>query len=143
MRRRDGEFNTKRQVRPANEVDGAMLTHLEATVKYGGNPEHKSDPGDFGLTPPAAPRPDKTLCDLAGVRARQVALSLLRSGIGKGLISRQERNGFPKNIWAVDQRDFAFEAQLENPTDGVYHGYPMPSADPFRAEVVRLWKERS
>src|SRR5271156_816767 len=78
----------------------------------------------------------------AGVRARRVALSLLRSGIGKGLISRQERNGFPKNIWAVDEHDFAFEAQLENLAAGVYHGYPLPSADPFSVEVMRLWKER-
>jgi hypothetical protein len=141
MRRR-GEFNPKRQVRPVDKADRTMLNRLARVVKYGGNPEHKSDPGDFGLTPPATPKPDKTLCDLAGVRARRVALSLLRSGIGKGLISRQERNGFPKNIWAVDEHDFAFEAQLENPAAGVYHGYPLPSADPFSVEVMRLWKER-
>src|SRR5271170_205021 len=63
MRRR-GEFNPKRQVRPVDKADRTMLNRLARVVKYGGNPEHKSDPGDFGLTPPATPKPDKTLCDL-------------------------------------------------------------------------------
>jgi hypothetical protein len=97
MRRRGG-FNPKRQLREKTEADRPALDALAKSVKYGGNPEHKSDPGDFGLTPPSTPRPDKTLCDLAGVRRRRVAISLLREGIVKGLVSRQERNGFPKNV---------------------------------------------
>ena len=141
MRRR-GEFNAKRQVRSASQAEASDLARLVGTVSYGGNPEHKSDPGDFGLTPPASPRPDKTLCDRAGVRERRVALLLLRAGIRKGLVSRNERNGFPKNVWAVDESGLPFEAQLENPTSGVYHGYPMPSSDPFSEEISRLWEER-
>jgi hypothetical protein len=34
------------------------------------------------------------------------------------------------------------EGQLENPEKGVYHGYPMPEADPLRADVLRVWFER-
>ena len=50
-------------------------------VKYGGNPEHKRNPGDFGLTPPSQPRADKTLCDEVAVFKRTTALRLLRKGI--------------------------------------------------------------
>jgi hypothetical protein len=117
----------------------AELNALADTVGYGGNPEHKSSAGDFGLTPPSAPRGDKTLCDRAGIRLKSEALSILRSGVRKGLISRQTRGRFPQNIWAVTDDGTAFEAQLENQETGSYHGYPMPGDDDFRATVVRAW----
>lgn len=37
------------------------LAKLASQVKYGGNPEHKRNPGNFGLTPPSGPRPGKSL----------------------------------------------------------------------------------
>ena len=65
--------------------DPSVLQDLAARVRYGGNPEHKRNPGDFGLTPSARLRADKTACDEVGITKRQVALRLLREGIKKGL----------------------------------------------------------
>ena len=64
---------------------------LAGRVTYGGNPEHKRKPGDFGLTPPAAPQADKSLCDAVGVFDLRTALCLLREGIKRGLVSEQVR----------------------------------------------------
>ena len=117
----------------------AELIALADEVSYGGNPEHKSTPGHFGLTPPSAWRGDKTLCDPAGIQSPSEARSILRSGVLKGLISRQTRGRFPQNVWAVADDGTAFEAQLENQETGTYHGYPMPVDDEFRPAVLRAW----
>jgi hypothetical protein len=118
----------------------AELTAMASRISYSGNPEHKRNAGDFALTPPSAPRADKTLCDLAGIRSRSDALSALRSGVLRGLISDQKRGAFPQNIWAVTSDGIALEAQLDNQETGTYHGYPMPEADPFREVVLRAWR---
>jgi hypothetical protein len=134
-------FNPKRRLAPlpeSSKVTGE-LEHIADTVRYGGNPEHKFNPGDFGLTPPSDPRPGKTLCDIAGILSKDMALDLLKNGIKKGLVSVQERNGFPQNVWAVTEDDIALEAQLENAETGQYHGYPMLPADPLREQVVERW----
>jgi hypothetical protein len=112
-----------------------------ATVRYGGNPEHKRNPGNFGLTPPASPRRDKTLCDEAGIFDRDQALMLLREGIRSGLVSEPQGADYPQNVWAVSPEGVPLEAQLENAANGTYHGYPMPEADPFRDTVIANWKE--
>src|SRR4051794_5366607 len=101
---------------------------LASRAEYGGNPEHKRSPADFGLTPPVSPRPGKTLCDGAGQVAKADAERLLRAGLKKDMLSEQRRSGWPKNVWAVHEGQ-AFEAQLENSDQGVYHGYPMPIDD--------------
>src|SRR5512147_276293 len=78
MKRRTS-FNPKRRFKvspPARE----QLDRLVDMIGCGGNPEHKRNPGDFGLNPPTQPRADKTLCDLACVFTRQQALNLLRGG---------------------------------------------------------------
>ncbi len=76
-------------------------TDLAQRTCYGGNPEHKRHPGDYGLTPPSNPRPGKTLCD-AFERILQVeAERLLAEGIKKGMVSIQQRNGWPQNVWAA------------------------------------------
>lgn len=130
-------FNPKRRLRepwlPHEDRDA-----LCARATYAGNPAHKLNPGDFGLTPPASPRPDKTLCDRAGVFARATAQALLESGIRRGLVSSSYRGTLPRNIWAVSD-GVAFEAQLENEGLATYHGYPMLEADPLRAEVIAWW----
>jgi hypothetical protein len=131
-------FNRKRSISSAPVQ--ADLTRWAAEVRYGGNPEHKRNPGDFGLIPPSSPRPDKTLCDRAGILRRADALDLLREGIRHGLVSAQTRNGYPQNIWAVTQERVPLEAQLENPANGTYHGYPMPTEDPFREKVIAKWR---
>lgn len=58
----------------ALDVRKAMVRSIRATAltaserdsmrmgaRYEGSPHHKRNPGDFGLTPPSAPRLDKTL----------------------------------------------------------------------------------
>ena len=131
-------YNPKRAL-VAVKPPQAELIALANSVRYAGNPAHKSSPGDFGLPPPSAPRGDKTLCDMAGIRSRSEALSLLRDGVRKGLVSQQTRGRFPQNVWSVANDGTAFEAQLENHEAGSYHGYPMPSDDEFRDAVVRAW----
>lgn len=132
-------YNPKRAL-VANKPDQAELTAMASKVTYSGNPEHKSNPGDFALIPPSAPRADKTLCDQAGIRSKSEALKVLRGGVLDGLISDQRRGRFPQNIWAVTSEGIPFEAQLDNQETGSYHGYPMPEADPFRDLVLRAWK---
>jgi len=132
-------YNPKRKLvaaRPAQEE----LVAMAEQVHYSGNPEHKRNPGDFALTPPSAPRADKTLCDLAGIRSKSQALSLLRAGVLKGLISDQKRGAFPQNIWSVTDDGIPLEAQLDNQEAGTYHGYPLPEADDFREIVLQAWK---
>ena len=116
------------------------LSILAGRVRYGGNPEHKVNPGNFGLTPPAAPRADKSMCDSVGVFDSRTALGLLREGIKRGLVSAQVRGEFPQNVWAVTDRGVPVEGQLENRDQGIYHGYPMPSNDPLVESVLKKWK---
>ncbi len=117
----------------------ADLERLAKAVQYGGNGEHKRNPGDFGLPPPLGPRPGKTLCDGANIFKRKLALKLLKEGIRRGLVSEQARNGFPQNIWAVSEEGVPLEAQLENRKTGAYHGYPMLEDDAFREKVIEKW----
>ncbi len=139
-------FNAKRRLCDPRPPEAELL-RLSRQVGYGGNPEHKRNPGDFGLTPPAGPRADKSLCDEVGIFRRQEALRLLREGIRRGLISAhlisaQGVNAFPQNVWAVTDDGRPLEAQLENQTRGTYHGYPMPPTDPLRAVILDLWSRR-
>ncbi|TVP98088.1 MAG: hypothetical protein EA381_13295 [Planctomycetaceae bacterium] len=138
---RRSSFNSKRSI--AIAPTASDLQRLRSTVTYGGNPEHKKNRGDFGLTPPASPRRDKTLCDGVGIFKKAVALKLLREGVKRGLVSEQIRNVFPQNIWAVTAEGVPLEAQLENPEIGTYHGYPMPENDAFRDKVIKKWQEFS
>ncbi len=130
-------FSPKRLI--AVDPGAENLTRWRHEVNYGGNSEHKRNPGDFDLTPPSNPRPDKTLCDGAGIFSRAEALRYLREGIRRGLVSVQVRSGFPQNVWAVTDDGIALEAQLENPGNGTYHGYPMPTNDWFRPKVIEQW----
>lgn len=139
MTRRRRAFNPKRRIK--TETRPAELEELVDRVSYGGNPEHKKNPGDFGLSPPAQPRPDKTLCDEAGVFKTEDAKELLKQGIRKGLVSEQMRGGYPRNVWAVTGDGIPLEAQLDNEQQGNYHGYPMPSTDPFRDLVLSKWEK--
>ncbi len=138
--RREGIFNPKRKIQ--ENVDHEWLKELLKKAGYGGNPEHKKQAGDFGLTPPAMARPDKTLCDGVAIFKKTVALRRLKEGIKSGLISIQMRGEYPQNIWAVTRDGEVLEAQLENEKQGIYHGYPISCEDPFKKVVLRLWHER-
>ncbi|MBI2685629.1 MAG: hypothetical protein HYX27_04880 [Acidobacteria bacterium] len=139
MRKRKS-FKPKRSVCCASLAQERLelLRASNLEPRYGSNPEHKRNPGDFGLDPPAAPRLGKSLCDSIGIFTRTEALALLRRrGFSQGLFSEQIRDGWPQNIWAVTAAGQPMEAHLEG--TGVYHGYPMPEDDPFREEVLARW----
>jgi hypothetical protein len=95
-------FNPKRRICTKQEFQSlqGVLSMLLEKAHYRGNPEHKRNPGDFGLTPASAPRPGKTLCDEVQIFSRTEALRLLREGLRRGMFSPQERNGWPQNVWA-------------------------------------------
>jgi len=138
LRRRT--FNPKRRLCLAEVFQDRrrVVSSQIGKVRYSGNPEHKRNPRDFGLDPPSAPRPGKTLCDQVEIYGRAEALTLLRAGLLRGTFSMQERDGWPQNVWAVTERGEPLEAQLEG--QGVYHGYPMAEADPFRAKILDRWE---
>ena len=133
------KFNPKRMLAKAPPLD--KLERLVRKVRYCGNPEHKRNPGDFGLTPPACAKRFKALCDDAGVFSKKIANRLLCEGVKRGLVSKQERNGFPKNIWAVTEDGMPLEAQLENEQAGTYHGYPMDARDRLILDLRVRWDE--
>lgn len=118
---------------------------LAKQVHYTGSPYHKQNPVDYNLTPPSQPRPDKTLCDSAGIITRNEAQDLLCQGVKKGLFSEpQDGQSFPKHIWSVKMdangNPIVFEAKYNNSGPGDYHGYPLPDADPFREVVLQRWR---
>ena len=121
-------------------MDEARLQSISQTVVYKGSQFHKKHLGDFGLTPPAQPRMNRTLCDGTHVKL-ELASKLLRAGAKLGLISTQVRNGLPQNIWAVSPNGIPLEAQLDNAEAGTYHGYPMGSGDPLGTEILARWKD--
>lgn len=126
-------------------IRGAPLSETErgdlrAKAAYEGSPLHKRNPGDFGLTPPAAPRDDRTLCDEAGVVDRRVAEGLFARAIDRGLVSEATTpDGFPKQIWVVDEQRRVFEAIYGGSQTGRYHGYPIRRTDPFHQQVLKAW----
>jgi len=128
-------FNPKRALSDTGALSPAQIKQWVAKARYGGNPEHKRNPGDFGLTPPAGARMGKALCDKVGIFTKNAALELLQEGFRRGLVSRQQRDGWPQNVWIVTSTGEPLEAQLEG--NGIYHGYPMPESDPFRDIVLQ------
>ena len=113
---------------------------MRAVASYEGSPHHKRNPGDFRLTPPAAPRLDKTLCDEARVFNRSVAERLFERAIERGLVSESTvAEGLPKQLWVVDESGRVFEAMYGGSTTGCYHGYPIRRSDPLFEKVVQAW----
>lgn len=132
--------SSKPNKRFAADVNPEQLKQWSNDVSYGGNAEHKRNPGDFGLSPPLGPRRGKTLCDGARILKKAEALKLLREGIRRGLVSEQMRNNYPQNVWAVTRDGKPLEAALDNQVTGSYHGYPMWTDDAFAARVVEKWE---
>ena len=143
MKKRNGKFNDKRRLIKLEECDFQYLSNRASQAHYGGNPEHKRNPGDFKLTPPSSPRAGKSLCDSIKVFTRKEALDLLRKGIRIGLVSDRFVGQWPKNVWSVMDDGTPLEAQIESPEQGSYHGYPMQEDDPFCLKVIEQWRVRS
>jgi len=140
MKQRYNKFNMKRRIKRLEPSHSGRCRALAEKVCYGGNPEHKKNPGDFGLMPPSHPRCGKSLCDDCGITSKKVALAKLQMGLVAGLISERFVGKWPQNIWSVSDDGLPLEAQLENPEKGIYHGYPMPESDPLASEVIRRWE---
>ena len=132
-------FNRKRRI-ASPKPKPESLSELVQKISYIGSSYHKRNPGDFGLIPPSQPRPDKTLCDGAGILSRASAQRLLEEGARRGLVSDNRQDGFPKHIWAVTEENVVLEAKYNNSGPGHYHGYPLPVADPFREIVLKHWQ---
>lgn len=131
---------TMRHERLTQQERGFLHSH----ATYEGVPYHKRSPGDFGLEPPASPRPDKTLCDEANVTQRSMAIALLARAIDGGLVSESEgEQGFPKQLWAVDEQGQVFEAMYGGSRPGSYHGYPIRRNDPWFDEVIQAWRKQN
>lgn len=135
-------YNSKRKICLDDTKNRKKCETLFTIVKYGGNPEHKKNPNDFGLEPQVGARQGKSLCDEVAIFEKEKAVDLLKEGVRRGMISEQKRNEFPQNIWAVDSNDKPLEAQLENQATGTYHGYPVPESDPMGSEIIEKWNER-
>jgi hypothetical protein len=129
----------KRRLAPVGAYAPGQLEDLARRAKYAGNPCHKKNPGDFGLEPPASPRPDKTLCDETGICKRAEAQRLLSEGILRGLVDTDWKNGFPKIVWAVSGDGICLEARLDSSGSGIYHGYPLLLKEAFLKIVRKRW----
>ncbi len=133
---------TKREMR-TTPLSDTERRYLRPHAVYEGSPLHKRNPGDFGLTPPAAPRLDKTLCDEAGVFRRADANALLSRAIDRGLVSSTTAaNSFPKQLWVVDDKGRVFEGIYGGSRSGCYHGYPIRRSDPLFQEITNAWVEQ-
>jgi len=132
--------NSKPKFKPSPPPE--WLLELSEKVRYTGNPAHKLIPGNFGLTPPSSPRPDKTLCDGADIFQIEEAQELLREAFRRGLVSDQERNGYPQKVWAVSANGVPLEAQLENQELGTYHGYPLQKESVSWYAVLERWNSQ-
>lgn len=130
---------TKRSLRPAR-LNEEERTFLRAYAAYQGSPHHKRNPGDFGLIPPSAPRPDKTLCDEATIFNLEIATVLFQRAIDRGLVSESSgAPGFPKQLWVVDDNGRVFEAMHGGVAAGIYHGYPIRREDPLFDRIREAW----
>jgi len=127
-------------------LEARLLTPIQRQwladrVSYQGSPFHKRYPADYGFPEPK-PRPDKTLCDSERKFLLQEAQDLLVAGVQRAMVSVQFRNGWPQNIWAV-QNGLVFESQLQNQELGEYHGYPMLLDSAFAGVVLDEWEGRA
>lgn len=138
------KFNPKRRVLSEDDYipQKKTLEEKSKSLGYEGKGEHKLNPGDFNLFPPASGRIDKTLCDLSKIFTHKEALILLREGYRKRIFDPREHKGWPRHIWAVVSGDIVLEAKPSMAGSGIYHGYPLPPSDPLCEVVLKIWKER-
>ena len=136
---RYGKFNRNRRLASTGTYPKPKLAELAESVRYSGNPEHKRNPEDFDLTPPAQARRGKTLCDLEKKFKRADALKYLRLGLERGAVSEQSVGGWPRIVWAMTEDGMPLEARQDQP--GSYHGYPIPHEDPMATQIREYWDQ--
>jgi hypothetical protein len=131
--------NPKRRIAEIDQLDDNARQRLSEQLVYVGSGHHKLRGADYGFTPPANPRPTKSVCD--GVRSitRTEAQRLFKLGVSKGMFSLVSNNLPPKYVWSVDEDGEPYEAIAGQ--DG-YHGYRLGRDDDFRTVVLKEWKHR-
>jgi len=133
---------TERAIREVLLTD-AQRAFLHEQAQYEGSPLHKKEPNNFGLTPPASPRPDKTLCDEAGIFDKEIAIELFHQAIDVGLVSAKDKaTGFPAQMWVIDQNGRVFELIYGGSRTGRYHGYPIRRSNPLFDKISTAWAVR-
>ena len=134
--------NPKRRITPRQEVDTEVLARLEGEARYIGSAHHKRYGADYGFSPPANPRPNKSLCDGGRSVGRDEAEALFREGMQRGMISTYRQDGLPKYVWAVASDGRAFEAKVERGSRH-YHGYELGDDDGIMQRLVlKEWRAR-
>lgn len=128
----------QKRIREFDQMSESDRGVLATKIFYEGSPTHKARPYDFGLVPPFAPRPDKTLCDEAGVNSLAYARELLEKAAREGVVSKEKvGSGLPKRLWVVADDGQVFEAIYGGSRPGAYHGYPLRRGDPLTERVKR------
>jgi len=124
--------NPKREIKAS--VTKEEISSLCKKVKYVGSPNHKTKPcQDYNFSPLAC-HSEGSLCDEEGIIRLKDAQSFLQQGIKQGLVSARCKDGFPCNIWCVDDKGRVWEAQGNK--DGEYHGYLLAD-DAFKDTVLK------
>ena len=131
-----------RRIGPDGRLDGDAAAALVARCRYVGAAFHKLKPADYGLAPPRAPRPGKSVCDDLRPLVKSEAEALLAAGIRRGMVSDFGPDSAPKYIWAVDEHGEVYEAKTKPPHGTAYHGYRLGGDDDFRDYVLRVWRAR-
>ena len=141
MPRRQGN-NPKRRIAPIHEVDPELLARIENEARYTGSALHKRRGADYGFSPPANPRPHKSLCDGGRVVARDEARALFREGVRRGMISTFREDELPKYVWSVASDGRVYEAKVERGSRN-YHGYELGRDDEaMRRLIIEEWRAR-
>ena len=134
--------NPKRRIAKLGYFSERELGELASAVRYQGSAHHKTRPADYSFTPPAAPRPSKSVCDGKRVVFSGEAQHLLQAGVRLGMVSSHREGEWPKYVWAVDDFGEVYEAKLGHDRRR-YHGYRLGKDDrAMRDRVQAEWSRR-
>lgn len=132
--------NPNRRVAAAETISEADVKRLERGARYVGSGHHKRNPADYGFERTNL-RPNKSICDMAGIVTLAAATDLMLSGIRKKMFSKIKADGFPKYIWSVSDDQRVYESKTHSNTPGQYHGYPLEKEDDMSAYILSLWNK--
>jgi hypothetical protein len=135
---RPRKYDRPISVEEARSCREELLT-LKERAKYIGNAEHKkSAHHDFGCTPKSQLKRGKTCCDAVNIFELKTAISLLRQGFEKGLVSPSEPgNEWPKRVWAVSKNGEVLEGRHSG--GGQYHGFPVLDNSAIETIIRQRW----
>lgn len=135
-------FDPTRRIADPDSWPEKQRNDLSDRAKYVGSGHHKRYPANYGLER-TNPRRTATVCDAERVLKLDEAMSLLDSGIKKGMVSTVlEADGMPKYIWSVSPEGQPFEAKTSASTPWQYHGYPLDKNDSMCQRVLEAWNDR-